>query len=202
MSCRLFTEDKLVLATHNPGKVIEIGALLAPYNVDVVSAGELGLPEPVEDGDTFTANALLKAKAAAEASNLPALADDSGLCVHALDDAPGIYSARWAGPKKDFGLAMERVEKELAGKEDRSAHFSCVLALAWPDGHAETFDGRVYGDMVWPAVGTNGFGYDPVFVPSGHTITFGVMDPAMKHKMSHRAQAFEKLITGCFKKDA
>ncbi len=195
---RRFEGDKLVLASHNAGKVREIDALLSPFGVEVVSAGNLGLPEPVEDGSTFEANALIKAHAAAEATDLPALADDSGLAVEALGGEPGIYSARWAGPDKDFMAAMKRVEQALEGKDGRRAHFACVLALAWPDGHAETFSGRIDGTLVWPPRGERGFGYDPMFVPEGLEITFGEMEPARKHAISHRADAFKKLVRACF----
>lgn len=195
---RVFDDVKLVIASHNPGKVREIDELLAPHRVAVVSAGELGLPEPEETGETFADNAKLKALAAAEGSGLPALADDSGLCVVALDGAPGIYSARWAGPNKDFAHAMERVRVALDDTPDREAYFVCVLALAWPDGHVETFEGRVYGRLVFPPRGDNGFGYDPIFEPVGETRTFGEMEAAEKHAMSHRAQAFDLLLAACF----
>lgn len=195
---RRFTDSKLVIASHNPGKVREIGDLLAPFHVTAVSAGALGLPEPEETGSTFEANAELKALAAARASGLPALADDSGLCVDALGGDPGIYSARWAGPTKDFALAMRKVEDALAGKTDRRAHFVAVLSLAWPDGHCETFRGEVHGALVWPPRGTRGFGYDPIFRPAGYDITFGEMDPAEKHEVSHRAESFRQLMAGCF----
>ncbi|MDJ0949958.1 MAG: RdgB/HAM1 family non-canonical purine NTP pyrophosphatase [Alphaproteobacteria bacterium] len=195
---RRFTGGRLVIASHNAGKVREIAALLAPYGVDAVSAGALDLPEPEETGDSFTANAALKARAAATGASLPALSDDSGLVIPALEGAPGIHSARWAGPERDFAAAMRRVERELAGKHDRSAHFVCVLALAWPDGHCECFEGRVYGALVWPPRGERGFGYDPIFVPRGHDLTFGEMDPDAKHAISHRADAFRKLIAACF----
>ena len=195
---RPFTEKKLVLATHNPGKVREIGALLAPFGVEVVSAGDLGLPEPVEDGETFAANAEIKARAAAEASGLPALSDDSGLAVAALGGDPGIHSARWAGPDKDFTLAMRTVEDKLSGQDDRRAHFVCALALCWPDGHLEVFEGTVNGALTWPARGEQGFGYDPVFMGDGYAITFGEMEPAEKHRISHRADAFGKLVAACF----
>ncbi|MGK2741844.1 RdgB/HAM1 family non-canonical purine NTP pyrophosphatase [Tepidicaulis sp. LMO-SS28] len=200
MSARPFTEKKLVLATHNQGKVREIADLLSPFGLEVVSAGELGLPEPEETGTTFQENAELKARAAAEASGLPALADDSGLAVNALDGSPGIYSARWAGPEKDFRLAMEKVENALRekGAEDRTAHFVCGLALAWPDGHCDYFEGRVDGILAWPPRGEKGFGYDPVFQPIGHDLTFGEMEPDRKHAMSHRADAFRKLTDACF----
>lgn len=196
---RAFTEDRLVIATHNPGKLREIGALLTPFGIAVTSAGELGLAEPAEDGDSFKANALIKARAAAEASGLPALADDSGLAVDALGGAPGIHSARWAGPEKDFGEAMARVWELVLESEDRRAHFVCALALAWPDGHSEVFEGRVDGDIVWPPTGDKGFGYDPIFQPEGYFITFAEMEPAAKHHISHRAHAFEQLVAACFR---
>jgi XTP/dITP diphosphohydrolase len=201
---RQFTDKRLVLATHNAGKVREIRDLLAPFAVDVVSAGELGLPEPEETGATFRANAELKALAAAKGANLPALADDSGLAVDALNGAPGIYSARWAGPAKDFAVAMKRVEDELkAGSNPPvvpSGRFICALCLAWPDGHCETFEGKVEGSLTFPPRGAHGFGYDPIFVPTGHSITFGEMAPAKKHDMSHRADAFRQLVAACFRK--
>ncbi len=192
-----------MIASHNPGKIEEIAALLAPFAVAVVSAGGLGIPEPDETGDTFEANAALKARAAAEASGLPALADDSGLVIPALGGAPGVYSARWAGEAKDFGAAMERVNRELCDR-DRSAAFVAVLALAWPDtpdardAHVELFRGEVQGNLVWPPRGDRGFGYDPMFVPAGGALTFGEMDPAEKHKISHRARAFAKLVESSF----
>ena len=188
-----------MLATHNPGKVREIAALLGPFGMDVVAAGDLGLPEPEETGTTFRANAELKALASATASGLPALADDSGLCVDALDGAPGIYSARWAGASKDFGAAMAKVHDEMTARGGGdTAHFVCALSLAWPDGHVETFEGRIDGSLVWPPRGTLGFGYDPVFVPEGMTETFGEIDPDAKHAMSHRARAFAQLVAACF----
>jgi XTP/dITP diphosphohydrolase len=195
---RLFAGGRLVVASHNPGKVEEITALLAPFAIETVSAAALGLPEPEETGDSFEANAALKAHAAAAGSGLPALADDSGLVVPALGGAPGIYSARWAGPAKDFAAAMARVEYEL-GDRDRSARFVAVLALAWPDGHAESFRGEVAGRLIWPPRGERGFGYDPIFVPAGDTRTFGEIEPAEKHRISHRAHAFAKLVAACFK---
>jgi XTP/dITP diphosphohydrolase len=185
---------KLVIASHNPGKVREIDDLLRPFGVETVGAAALGLAEPEETGTTFAANAELKARAAANAAKLPALADDSGLAVAALGGDPGIYSARWAGPNKDFSLAMRKVEDALKGKSDRRAKFVAALALAWPGGDCDVFEGKVEGTLVWPPRGDKGFGYDPVFVPDGHTITFGEMDPAKKHTMSHRARAFTKLI--------
>ena len=183
-----------MIASHNPGKLREIAALLAPHGLSVVSAGDLGLGEPEETGASFDANGRLKALAAAAGAGLPALADDSGLAVAALDGRPGIHSARWAGPERDFAVAMARVEKELAGQSDRRAHFVCVLALAWPDSRSETFEGRVDGQLVWPPRGDRGFGYDPMFLPDGHDLTFGQMDPAQKHAISHRARAFEKFL--------
>lgn len=196
MARRLATE-RLVIASHNPGKIREIAALVEPYAISVIPAGELGLPEPEETGSTFTENAVLKARAAAEGSGFPALSDDSGLVVPALDGAPGIYSARWAGPDKDFSVAMRRVEQELASRSDRRAHFVCALAVAWPEGHIETFEGRVNGSLVWPPRGDRGFGYDPVFVADGYDETFGEMDPAFKHRISHRADAFRQLVAAC-----
>ncbi len=200
MAARKFTGRELVLATHNAGKVREIQDLLAPYALQVTAAGELGLPEPDETGTTFAANAKLKALASATGAKLPALADDSGLVVDALGGDPGIYSARWAGPKKDFAFAMQQVEDALTAKGavDRRAHFFAALALAWPDGHVELFEGRVDGTVVWPPRGARGFGYDPMFVPHGHTQTFGELDPAYKHSISHRADAFRKLVAACF----
>ncbi len=195
---RRFSEDCLIIASHNAGKVREIDALLQPFGVTVRSAGELGLPEPEETGDTFTANAVLKAEAAAMAAKLPALSDDSGLAVDALDGAPGIYSARWGGPEKDFDAAMQKVEDKLTQQDSRAAHFVCVLALAWPDGHTETFEGRVDGTLVWPPRGALGFGYDPMFLPQGRDETFGEMDQEAKHRISHRADAFRKLVGACF----
>ena len=185
---------RLVIATHNRGKVPEIAALLGG-RFEVVSAGELGLPEPEETEATFTGNALLKARAAADAAGLPALADDSGLSVRALDGAPGVLSARWAGPERDFGAAMDRLERELAetGSGDRSAWFTSALAVAWPRGPAVVVEGRVDGTLVFPRRGDRGFGYDPVFQPEGESLTFGEMDPAAKDAVSHRARAFAAL---------
>ena len=195
---RRFAGRRLVIASHNAGKVREIGALLAPFGVETVSAGALGLPEPEETGDSFEANAELKALAAAQASALPALADDSGLVVNALGGQPGIYSARWAGPAKDFAAAMRLVEDGLAGKDDRRAHFVAVLSLAWPDGHVESFRGEAHGTLVWPPRGTRGFGYDPMFLQAGRDLTYGEMDPDEKHRISHRAEAFARLVAACF----
>ena len=195
---RPFIGDRLVIASHNQGKVEEIAALLAPFAIDTVSAGALGISEPEETGDSFEENAASKGRAVAEASGLPALADDSGLVVPALGGAPGIYSARWAGPTKDFRAAMARVHRKL-GDRDRSATFVAVLALAWPDGGIELFRGEVPGRLVRPPRGERGFGYDPIFVPAGGTETFGEIEPAEKHKISHRARAFAKLVDGCLK---
>ncbi|MEM1198453.1 MAG: RdgB/HAM1 family non-canonical purine NTP pyrophosphatase [Pseudomonadota bacterium] len=202
-SSRVFTGARLIVASHNPGKVREIGDLIAPIGITPVSASELALDEPEETGTTFIANAELKAHAAAQASGEPALADDSGLVVDALGGDPGIYSARWAGPGKDFALAMEKVNDGLiaAGAETpeaRRAHFVCALSLAWPDGHVETFEGKVFGSLVWPPRGDKGFGYDPIFQADGHTITFGEMEPEAKHAMSHRADAFGQLMATVF----
>ncbi|MGM0562356.1 MAG: RdgB/HAM1 family non-canonical purine NTP pyrophosphatase [Pseudomonadota bacterium] len=187
--------ERLVIASHNPGKVREIAALLEPFGIQVVSAGELDLPEPEETGRTFAENAALKAESAAEAAGLPALSDDSGLVVPALDGAPGIYSARWAGPDKDFALAMEKVNEKLGDSRDRHAYFVCVLALAHPGRETRVFEGRVDGTLVWPPRGSLGFGYDPMFLPDGRQETFGEMDPADKHAISHRARAFRDFET-------
>ncbi len=197
---RRFTGGKLVVASHNAGKLREIAALLAPRGVEALGAPALGLDEPEETGASFRENAEIKAHAAARAAGLPALADDSGLVVPALGGAPGIHSARWAGPERDFAAAMARLEAELAKtpQADRRAHFACALALAWPDGHCETVEGAVHGRLVFPPRGARGFGYDPVFVPDGYAITFGEMDPAEKHRISHRARAFARLIAACF----
>jgi len=200
---RRFTGDRVVVASHNPGKLREIAELLRPFRVEPISAATLGLPEPEETETTFRANAELKARAAALAAKLPALADDSGLTVDALEGAPGIYSARWAGETRDFALAMKKVEQELAARgataaEDRRARFICALSLCWPDGHCETFEGKVEGTLAFPPRGLRGFGYDPIFVADGRTITFGEMDPAEKHAISHRADAFRQLVAACF----
>lgn len=195
---RRFDGNRLVIASHNAGKVREIADLLSPFAVDVVSAGALRLPVPEETGTTFVANSELKARAAATASDLAALADDSGLAVSALGGDPGVYSARWAGPERDFGAAMARVQEALGDAQDRSARFVCALTLAWPDGHVESFEGTVEGTLVWPPRGERGFGYDPIFVPNGHVATFGEMEPEEKHRISHRADAFGKLIDACF----
>ena len=193
---RKLKPGKLVIASHNQGKVREILEMLAPYGIEPVSAADLDLPEPDETGTTFLANAELKALQAADLTGLPALADDSGLCVDALGGEPGIFSARWAGETKDFRVAMQRVNDaiEATGPEaSRNAHFVCVLALAWPDGHVEWFEGRVDGTLVWPPRGTGGFGYNPIFVPEGSDQTFAEM-PDAKKAISHRAVAFERLM--------
>ena len=207
MTRRLGSET-LVIATHNAGKLKEIGALLAPYGLNCISAGSLGLPEPAETGKTFTDNALIKARSAAEGSGLPALADDSGLCVDALNGRPGVYTADWAErqwfegkPGRDWYMAMGKVEGqlcELGSAVGRSCHFACVLAIAWPDGEHAVYEGRANGSLTWPPRGTMGFGYDPVFVPLGDTRTFAELDPEEKHKISHRADAFAKLVAEQF----
>ena len=189
---RQLDRGRLVLATHNPGKVVELAELLNPHRLDVVAAGELGLPEPDETETSFIGNARLKALSAATLSGLPAIADDSGLCVDALGGAPGIYSARWAGPGKDFSVAMARVNDEL-GTNPRTAHFICALCVAWPDGHTEVVEGRVDGTLVWPPRGGNGFGYDPMFLMDGKAQTYGEMPRAKKEEDNHRARAFQQL---------
>ena len=194
---RLFNEPELIIATHNPGKLREIAALLTPFGMQVLSAGDLGLPEPMEDGLTFAANAKIKARAAVEGSDKPALADDSGLVVPALGGKPGIYSARWAGQGKDFNVAMKRIQNEL-GNKNRRAYFVAALALAWPDGHMEVFEGEVHGTLVWPPRGRLGFGYDSMFQPDGFNITYGEFEPSAKHAISHRANAFDQLVAACF----
>lgn len=206
-------QGKVVIATHNKGKLAEFRELLAPFGIDAMSAGELGLPEPDEIGMTFWENAALKAHAASKAANLPALADDSGIVVHALDGAPGLFSARWAGPGKNFFNAMKRVHEELQKRghissEARRAHFVAALCIAWPDGHEEAFEGRVLGSIVWPPRGLNGFGYDPFFQPDGERRTFGEIKAEEKHgidwtrrtALSHRARAFLNLAKSCLKK--
>lgn len=198
MSHRHFEGGRLIVASHNAGKVREINDLLVPFSAEVISAGELDLPEPEETGTTFTANAELKALAAARAANAVALADDSGLAVTALNGAPGIYSARWAGPEKDFDMAMRKIETETGETIDKTAKFVCALTLAWPDGHCETFEGTVSGTLTFPQRGDRGFGYDPIFIPNGYDITFAEMAPTKKHSMSHRADAFTKLVAACF----
>ncbi len=200
---------RLVIATHNSGKLAELREMLAPYGIDATSAGELGLEEPEETGMTFRANARIKAETAAQASGLPAFADDSGLAVDALDGEPGIHSARWAGPDRNFRRAMATIEEKLRERgattpRQRKAHFVCALSVAWPDGHVEQFEGRVDGVLVWPPRGDKGFGYDPMFLPDGHTRTFGEMSSEEKHGLpprglglSHRARAFLQLAEAC-----
>ena len=200
---RKLKPGKLVIASHNEGKVREIRALLAPHGIEPVSAKELDLPEPVETGTTFFANAELKARSAADLSGLPALADDSGLCVDALGGDPGVFTADWAETPagRDWGMAMRKVEDALAAQgpeTGRDAHFTCVLALAWPDGHVEWFEGRAEGTLTWPPRGTVGFGYDPVFVPAGETRTYAELDPQEKHAISHRADAFRQMVAAVF----
>ena len=187
-----------MIASHNPGKLAEIVEMLAPFAVAVAGAGSLGLDAPEETGASFVENAAIKARAVAAASGRPALADDSGLVVDALDGRPGIHSARWAGPNKDFAVAMARVEKALEAHADRRAHFISALVLAWPDGHRECFEGRVHGRLVWPPRGDRGFGYDPMFVPDGHQLSFGEMPTQTKQDISHRAVAFRRLAAACF----
>ena len=201
---RKLAPGRLVIATHNAGKVREIAALLTPYGMETVSAAELDLPEPEETGTTFVANAELKALAAADLSGLPALADDSGLCVEALGGEPGVYTANWAetpGGTRDWRMAMEKVEARLAAlgpDASRSAQFVSTLALAWPDGHVEWFEGRIAGTLVWPVRGATGFGYDPMFVPEGETRTFAEMSFEEKQENNHRSRAFAKLVAAVF----
>jgi XTP/dITP diphosphohydrolase len=199
---------KVVIATHNPGKLVELRDLLAPHGIDAVSAGELGLPEPEETGSTFIENARIKARAATQATGLPAFADDSGLCVDALGGDPGIYSARWAGPDKNFARAMQTIEDKLRALNtpDRRAQFVAALCLAWPDGHTEDFEARVVGTLVWPPRGEQGFGYDPMFLPDGCDRTFGEMSadeklglPPRGKRLSHRARAFVQLAQACLR---
>lgn len=208
-AARKFTGEKLVVASHNAGKVREISALMLPFGVATLSAAELDLPEPIEDGDSFIANGELKARSAANISGLVSLADDSGLVVPSLGGKPGIHSARWAvnpaSNQRDFAYGMAKLEEELQKRDGaRTAYFACALSLAWPadegcpEGHVESFEGRAYGSLVWPVRGENGFGYDPMFQPDGYDITFGEMAAARKHEISHRAQAFKKLIKACF----
>ena len=200
---RRFTEKRLLVATHNAGKLSEMRALLAPYGVEVVGAAEAGLAEPVETEDNFVGNARIKARAAVTATGLPALADDSGISVDALDGAPGVYTADWAetGNGRDFGMAMQRTWDELEAKgapAPRKAQFRCTLVLMWPDGHDEVFEGVLPGQVVWPPRGAQGHGYDPIFMPDGHDVTLGEMSAQMKNSLSHRAIAARKLIKGCF----
>lgn len=203
MAIKLRRGGKIVIASHNEGKVRELAELFAPYGIACVSAKSLNIPEPEETGDSFGENAKIKAIAAAKASGLTAIADDSGLEVAALGGAPGIHAARWGGPNKDFGLAMQRVHRELeaSGTKDRSANFTCALALAAPDGTAQIFEGKVHGTLTWPPRGTRGFGYDPIFVPDGYTHAFGEMESALKNRLSHRMRAFEQLIAASYVDD-
>jgi len=198
MARRVERGGKLVLASHNAGKLAEMAQLMQPFGVEMVSAGTLGLPEPDETAPDFYGNARLKAEAAAAASGLPSLADDSGFCVAALDGAPGVLSARWAGPEKDFAAAMARVRRDCEGRSETRAWFVCVLALAWPEGETASFLGRVEGNMVWPPRGAHGFGYDPIFVPLGGLLTYGEMPAAEKNATSHRARAMAQLVSSCF----
>lgn len=194
---RLARGERLVIATHNPGKLVEMGALLAPHGIAAISAAALGLAEPAEPAPDFAGNAAIKARAAAAASGLPALADDSGFAVAALGGAPGVLSARWAGPGRDFGFAMRRVHAQAGGDPDRRASFHCALCLAWPDGEEAGFEGVVPGEWCWPPRGSGGFGYDPIFVPAGHELSFAQMEPEAKERISHRAIAFAKLAAAC-----
>lgn len=200
---RIAAGQKLVIASHNQGKVVEIRGLLTPLAVQVLGAAELGLPEPEETGESFAENASIKAEAAARQCGEMALADDSGLCVAALDGQPGIYSARWAGPEKNFRIAMERIETELNNKptNESRAWFVCALALAAPGCATGIFEGRIFGSLAFPPRGNKGFGYDPIFVPEGYRQTFGEMDPDKKHAISHRARAFAKLVRAAFAPD-
>jgi XTP/dITP diphosphohydrolase len=198
MSRKLPSGTKLVLASHNKGKLAELADLLRPYQIEIVSAGDLGLPEPAETAPDFAGNARIKALAAATATGLPAFSDDSGFCTAALGGQPGVLSARWAGPSKDFAHAMALVNERVGDAADRRAWFVAALCLAWPDGHTETFLGRIDGTMVWPPRGSNGFGYDPMFAPEGGTLTFGEMEPEAKHALSHRARAFAQVMASCF----
>ncbi|MEL7487638.1 MAG: RdgB/HAM1 family non-canonical purine NTP pyrophosphatase [Pseudomonadota bacterium] len=197
---RKFDAEKLVIASHNAGKVREIGDLIGPFGVEAVSAAALGLTDPEETETTFIGNAAIKARAATHDAGLPALADDSGLCVDALGGAPGVYSARWAGEPRNFNAAMEKVREALedAGAEDYSARFVCTLCLAWPDGHEEFFEGAIHGTLQFPPRGDLGFGYDPIFVPVGDTRTFAEIEPEEKHAISHRARAFKRMVDACF----
>ena len=195
---RKFNDKKLLIASHNAGKIREIKELLLPFGFEIISAADLKIEEPEETEATFEGNARLKALYCAKASQLPSLSDDSGLVIPALGGQPGIYSARWAGPEKDFNKAIKRVEDELSGKSNRSAYFICTLALAWPDGYVEIFEGRWDGMLIFPARGVNGFGYDPIFIPNGCQVTAAEMLPQEKHKISHRAKAFKKLMDKCF----
>ena len=189
---------KIVLASSNKGKLREIQAVILDPSIELLYQTDLGVKDAKETGQTFVENAIIKARNACATTGLPSIADDSGLVVPALGGDPGIYSARWAGPNKDFRSAMQKVEDGLLSEKDRSAHFVSALTLAWPDGHTESVEGKVQGELVWPPRGDRGFGYDPVFVAAGNDMTFGEMDPAVKHKISHRADAFRKLVDLCF----
>lgn len=207
MTRRLQRGDRLVVASHNPGKVWEINQLIAPYGLDAISAGDLGLKVPDEPEPMFEGNARIKALLAAQGSGLPALADDSGIEIDALDGAPGVHTADWAGPSRDFSIAMERVYEEMSARygwtgQPSPAHFTSVLCLAWPDGKTEVFEGKVYGDVVWPPRGGNGFGYDPIFIAKGQTLTFGEMEPKKKYAISHRTRAFEHFKRACLEPTA
>lgn len=195
---RKLIEKKIVLATHNIGKVKEMQAMLDPFGITVLSADDLKLSEPEENGKTFIENAKIKALCAAKEANMPALADDSGLCVHALDNRPGIYSARYNEPKKNgFMYAMEKLNEELSDQKDRSAHFSCAIVIAWPDGQTEEFEGKVNGTLCWPPKGEKGFGYDPMFVPDGYQLSFAELPAEEKNKISHRARALKLFTDHC-----
>lgn len=196
---RKFDADSLLIATHNKGKATEIADLLSPYVPQFFMATDFEVPEPEETGKTFAENAILKARHAAQLTGKVSLADDSGLCVNALGGDPGIFSARWGGDNKDFNVAMRKVEDKLAGCDDRSAYFVCVLALAWADGHSEVFEGRIYGTISPVMRGEKGFGYDPIFIPDGYDVTFAEMDLAEKQRISHRSKAFELLVRDCLK---
>lgn len=202
MTHRRFTDKTLVIASHNKGKVVEIAELLAPFKVEVKNGGDFNLPEPIENGDTFDANARIKSVYFANHTKLPSLADDSGIVVPALDGQPGIYSARWGGKNKDFVMAMNRIKEELKARgknpEGQKALFVCVLSLTWPDGHTESFEGRVHGSLTFPGRGDKGHGYDPIFIPDGKAQTFAEMDQKLKNEISHRANAFRALVTLCF----
>ncbi len=200
---RKLPHGRFIIASHNDGKIKEINALVSPFDIEAVSAKKIGLNDPEETGKTFAENAIIKARAAADASNLPALGDDSGLEVAALGGAPGIYSARWAGEPRDFDFAMKKIEAQLieCGASDLSARFVCTLCLAWPEGAEEVFEGEVTGTLTFPPRGDNGFGYDPIFIPDGYDITFGEMAPDATHAMSHRANAFRKLMKSCLDSD-
>lgn len=204
MGKRLFHEKTLVVASHNDGKVVELRDLLTQFNISIKSSKDFKLEEPEETGKTFIENAIIKSEYTAKKTGLPSLSDDSGLVIPALNGDPGIYSARWAGPKKDFAIACNRIEKELKEKtgtiDNHKAYFVCALAISWPDGHTQDYEGKVYGKLVFPSRGARGFGYDPIFIPNGYEITFGEMSPNIKHMISHRADAFKKFVDDCFEK--